>query len=72
MATVDELIVQIKADTRDLNRKLGELEKNVGKASNSGGMRKLGDSMRSLVPIARRAALAVTAITAAATGTGLA
>ena len=69
MATVDELIVQIKADTRDLNRKLGELEKNVGKASNSGGMRKLGDSMRSLVPIARRAALAVTALTAAATGT---
>ena len=48
MATVDELIVQIKADTRDLNKKLGQLERSVGKASNTKAVRGLGLSLSAL------------------------
>ena len=62
MATVDELIVQIKADTRDLDRKLNQLERNVGKASNSKGMRGLGASLTALRGPALGAAAAIAGI----------
>lgn len=68
MATVDELIVQIKADTRDLNRKLGQLEGQVAKASNTRGPRQLGASLSSLKGPAIAAAAAIAGIGAATAG----
>lgn len=66
MATVDELIVQIKADTRDLNRKLRQLETNVSKASNSKSTRQLGSSLSALKGPAIAATAAIAGIGLAA------
>ena len=62
MATVDELIVQIKADTRDLNKKLGQLERSVGKASNTKAVRGLGLSLSALKGPAIAATAAIAGI----------
>ena len=68
MATVDELIVQIKADTRDLNNKLRQLEGSVSKASNTRGTRSLGASLSGLKGPALAAGAAIATIGVSVSG----
>tara|TARA_E500000331_G_scaffold274514_1_gene266723 strand:- start:222 stop:2129 length:1908 start_codon:yes stop_codon:yes gene_type:complete len=68
MATVDELIVQIKADTRDLNKKLDEVSRKAGRASNSKGFRGLGTAIAAVKGPAMALAAAIVGIGVATGG----
>ena len=64
--TVDELIVEIKADTRDLNAKLNNIQGTLGKTGKAGrgAFLPMIGSMRTLVPLLASAAAGLGSIAA--------
>jgi len=64
--TVDELIVEIKADTRDLNAKLNNIQGTLGKTGQAGrgAFVPMIGSLRSLIPLLGGAAAALGGISA--------